>query len=197
MKFIVSLALIASLAFAASANAQSNDNAFYATAGVANLDSSVSNASSDTQGTVGIGYKFTKRASVELTAPVGSFDTDLSYPAGTLIEAQYRPYTLSVTYNLLPNSKFQPYVGAGYTYLDTNAKAVGLISGTALSAKSDRSFSARIGADYNFNNNWFIRGDVTAITQTKLVVDVAGGIAPIVNESSDPTIYSLSAGFRF
>lgn len=195
MKLIHTFALIAGLAFSASAAA--SDNSFYATVGASHLNTSVGNADEDTQAVVGFGYQFNDRAAIELNAPVGSFDTDLSYPAGDLIEASYRPYTLSATYSLLPNSKFQPYVGVGYTYVDIDARAQGPIAGTPLSAKNDRSFSARVGADYNFNESWFIRGDITASTQAQLIIDVAGVPTSLVDESADPVTYTLSGGFRF
>ena len=108
---------------------------------------------------------------------------------------KHLPPTVSLQYHFLPDSTFQPYIGAGINYTTFfSEKTYGLLEGSSLSLDSSWGLAAEVGADFMLGDTWFLNVNVRYIdieTDAKLDGDPLGTVA------IDPMVYGAHVGLRF
>lgn len=109
------------------------------------------------------------------------------------------------------DSKFRPYVGAGFMYahftnfkLDSSVSSyLALGNARVTRVKIDDAVApvAFIGADYNINKNWFATASVSYVhLSTDAELDLQRGSTPITAKSKieiNPIVTYLGVGYRF
>lgn len=146
-----------------------------------------------------ISYYFTKNIAVEAIAAItrhnvsanGTSSGDVGLGKVTLL-----PPTVTAQYHFMPDSKFNPYLGAGinYTYFFDHKTTKG---SAATKIRYDNTFNPAIqaGFDYNVAGNWFMNVDVKHIF-LKTVAKINGG-SIMADVNLDPTIVGVGLGYRF
>jgi outer membrane protein len=145
------------------------------------------------------GYYLTKNWAVSLTAgwpprahihPAGSISG-----FGKLGIATYGPATLTVHYHFTGLGRFQPYIGAGPTFLIGIRNQDRLIQN--LDLQNSIGIAGQIGFDYMLNNRWGVFLDVKkAYLRTKETGTIGG--APIIGKVKlDPLVISTGVTYRF
>jgi outer membrane protein len=147
--------------------------------------------------TGGVGYRFTPSFFVDLNSGI----TDSSHSVqlaglGEVAELDQRPVTLSVSYQFLPDSKFRPYLTAGYGWnLVSGEKSQGALNGLGLDVEDGSGFVWGAGADVFINENWFIRGD---FKQMDFDADVSvESLGNVGTANVDPWLFNFSIGYQF
>jgi len=198
---LVALALAG--AFATSA-ASAQD--FTATLGFQNTDPKSDNGTlaggdatvnDDSSLTGSFAYGFNENFSVELWSGLANYDTDVSIAGpGTVASVKHRPTTLSLNYQLLPESSFRPFIGAGYGWISVSGEqSLGALAGLSISGSNANGISLTLGADYYVNDSFFLRADVRKLDfDTDVTVETLGNVG---TAEVDPLVYGISAGFRF
>jgi outer membrane protein len=158
-------------------------------------------------------YQWKKNWAVELLAAY-PFEHDISVEGlGKVGSTKHLPPTLSLQYHFLPDSKFQPYVGAGVNYtifFDEDEDGTLAALGGSLEL-DDNSFglAGQVGFDYMFNDKWFINLDLRyiaidteakvtlpAISDPAVPIDFPGGTLE-ADVDIDPWVYGINVGFKF
>lgn len=106
------------------------------------------------------------------------------------------PPTLTMQYHFLPESGFNPYVGAGINYTHFYNVTNGPVS---LSTHYGDSVgpALQIGADFAFNDNWSLNVDVKQIfMKSNVHVNTALGQLS-TRVTINPVIVGLGLGYRF
>jgi outer membrane protein len=155
-------------------------------------------------------WMWTKHVGVELLAAT-PFEHDIKLQGvGKVGSTKHLPPTLSWQWHFFPDSRFQPYVGAGVNwtiFFDDGEEGVLKDIGGTLKLKDNSSvgFAGQVGLDFQLNDRWFINADVRYIkidndaevslpdgnplTGTAATADVSVDI--------DPYVYGLHVGYRF
>jgi len=117
---------------------------------------------------------------------------------------KHLPPTLSLQYYPLSDSNFQPYVGIGLnytTFFDSNTSATldsALNGNTDISLDDSFGVAFQVGADWKFNENWYLNAAVWKIDiETTADISVNGAKAASVDVSIDPVVFMLGVGYAF
>lgn len=132
-------------------------------------------------------------------------DFSVSDPLGTgdnLGEVSHLPPTFTVNYFFMsPESNFQPYVGAGVNYTiffdEEFSKANKAAGFSKLDLDNSFGLSAQVGADYFFNEKWFMNGSVRYIDIDTDARFKLGESTGKVSVDIDPWVYTVSVGYKF
>ena len=123
-------------------------------------------------------------------------------------ETDHLPPTLSVQWRFMPDSKFQPYIGAGMNWTMFSSEkltsdAVDLLESLGVTdpdIKLDDSvgLAAQIGADFFLGEKWLINADFRYI-EIQSDLDVCGdGVCEKAGKVKiDPYVYSIMIGYKF
>jgi outer membrane protein len=116
-----------------------------------------------------------------------------------IAETDHLPPTFSLQYHFLPDSKFQPYVGAGLNYTtffstDVTQDFTDLLGVTKLDLDDSFGLAMQLGADFEFGNNWLINFDVRYIN---IETDAKLDGAKIGTVDINPWVYAIALGRRF
>ena len=220
MRTIIALTLAAAIFMAAPAAMAHEAGDFYVRVGASNVDPDDPNGDIDlTVVDPALGkqdievddawsltftgsYQWKENWAVELLAAY-PFEHDIELEdLGKVGETKHLPPTLSLQYHFLPKGKFQPYVGAGINYtifFDDGPDGTLKDLGGDLEI-DDNSFglAGQIGADYMFNDRWFINADLRYIsieTEAKVTIPGVGTIKEDVD--INPWVYGLNIGYKF
>ena len=160
-------------------------------------------------------YYITKNIAAELILALGTRH-DVSVTPGSALaknlgSVNLLPPTLTAQWHFNPDQTFDPYVGAGFSYvraMDNNLQAE-----AGLPIRISRNSwgpAIQAGFDYNLENKWLINFDVKKIWfDTKVELDgtaVAGGGSPLLNKAGwqkidqldiDPWVISVGFGKKF
>jgi outer membrane protein len=150
---------------------------------------------SATSFTFNISYMMTEAWSLELLAAY-PFKHNIELLDKTKVGSTKQvPPTLSVQYHWAPNSKFQPYVGAGINYTSfSSEKTEGPLEGFNLSLNSSWGWAGEVGADLMLNDQWFLNGSIRYISiESRAKLDGAS----IGKVKINPWVYGLHVGVRF
>lgn len=183
---------------AAQADEAKDETGFYALIGASGANPEASGVSSDTEGSVALGYAFSPHWAAELGSPIRAYRHSLSDgDLGRVATFHARPLEASVLYHFTPDSRFQPYVGVGYAWTRyTDERARGFASGLPVSLDNDRGALGRVGLDYNFgfSDRWLARADVTYLD-----LNPRGHVDgfPTGSLDGDTWKYGLQVGYRF
>ncbi len=160
-----------------------------------------------------VSYYFTKNIAAELILALGTkHDVSISgLAAGATVsnknlgEVNLLPPTLTLQWHFNPDQTFDPYVGAGVSYvraMDRSLRA-DIADGSTRSIHISRdAFGPAIqaGFDYNLENKWLINFDVKKIWfDTKVTLDLNqnGDYKKIDNLDIDPWVISVGFGKKF
>lgn len=161
-----------------------------------------------------ISYYFTKNIAAELVLALGSKHDVNTSSAGALLNSKklgdvnLLPPTLTVQWHFNPDQTFDPYVGAGLTYV--RALEDGLTADTVAGDRPiriDRNSwgpALQAGFDINLTDRWLVNFDVKKIwfdTDVKLDTQGAAGTASgyhkIDKLDIDPWVVSVGFGKKF
>ncbi len=114
---------------------------------------------------------------------------------GEVASLKHHPVTLSANYHFPVNDSFSPYIGLGYSWISVD-DVVGrnALNGADLKIDDASGVTAAVGADYSFNEQWFVRGEARWY---EFESDVTLGGADIGAAEVDPWQFSVFAGLRF
>jgi len=168
--------------------------------GVTNVDPKSNNhpavsVDSATSATINFSYMMTDHWAVELLAAY-PFEHDIYLVGGPEVgSTKHLPPTVSLQYHFLPDSTFQPYIGAGVNYTTFfSEKLYGQLEGAKLSLDDSWGLAAEVGADFILNESWFLNVSVRFIdinSDAKVNGEAFGKV------NIDPWVYGAHAGLRF
>ena len=138
-------------------------------------------------------YFFTRNIAAELilTYPQAHTISLNGTPIGAL---KHLPPTLTAQYHFLPDSSWQPYVGAGLNY--TRFMEVNLLGGAVTVSKDSWGLAAQLGTDYRLNSAWYLNLDAKYVAISTKVSLAATG-TEITRLKLDPWLLSVGVGYRF
>ncbi len=160
-------------------------------------------------------YMYTPHWGIEVLAAL-PYEHDIKVEGlpGTAATVTHLPPTLSLQYHFLPNSAFQPYVGAGLniTWFMDDSKEAGLQAADLLLSEyygteirtgldvdsTSYGLAAQVGFDYTLNENWFVNFDVRYIDiQTDVTLKANGDTVTKTEVAVDPLVYGIHLGYKF
>jgi outer membrane protein len=124
-----------------------------------------------------------------------------------IADIKHLPPTVSTVYYFDSDSKFNPYLGAGFNYTvffdedltsaaDTTLSGLGLTNGD-VELDDSWGLAFQAGFDYQLNEKWFFNASVRWIdidTEAKIKFD--GGNEITADVEIDPFVYTLSVGYK-
>ena len=153
-------------------------------------------------------YYFTKNIAAELILAIGTrHDVSISPGNGAvnknLGSVNLLPPTLTAQWHFMPDTTFDPYVGAGVAYvlgmdrsLTANAPGVG-----SFPIRIDRNMFGGVlqaGLDINLKDKWLINFDVKKLwVGTDVELDLGTGFKKIDSLDIDPWVVSIGFGKKF
>ncbi len=163
-----------------------------------------------------ISYYFTKNIAAELILALGTrHDVSVSGSGGALAKrglgsVNLLPPTLTAQWHFMPDQMFDPYVGAGVSYIRAmdNGLTAQVTGVGGLPIRVDRNAwgpAIQAGFDVNLTDRWLINFDVKKIwfdMDVKLDAAATGGLLPagyrkIDNLDVDPWVISIGVGKKF
>lgn len=156
-----------------------------------------------------ISYYFTKNIAAELILALGTrHDVSISQQGPALNSknlgsVNLLPPTLTAQWHFMPDQMFDPYVGAGVTYvraMDNSLKARTTLGDEPIRIDHNSWGPAvQAGFDVNLTDKWLINFDVKKVwfdTDVKLNVN-GGGWKKIDSLDIDPLVVSVGFGKKF
>lgn len=154
-----------------------------------------SDIDSNAQPTVTLGYKFNPNWSAEAWLPLTRFEHDVKLDGTQSATIEHRPMLFTAQYHFMPDSAFQPFLGAGYGWVNvSDERTTGPIVGTNLNVGSGDGFVGQFGVDFFASSNVFIRADARYFNWKSDVKLNGAGIGEV---EVNPWIYGVSVGYRF
>jgi outer membrane protein len=154
-----------------------------------------------------ISYYVTKNIALELILALGSkHDVSINTKGAVnqnLGEINVLPPTLTVQWHFMPDQTFDPYVGAGVSYLrmmdnGLRANAPGIGSFPIRVQTSNWGAALQAGLDVNLKDGWMINFDVKKIyVDADVKLDLGTGYKKIDTLDIDPLVVSVGVGYRF
>lgn len=150
-------------------------------------------------------YYITKNIAAELILAVGTrHDVTITPGTGTqgknLGSVNLLPPTLTAQWHFNPDQTFDPYIGAGLSYVRAMDNGLqGENNGLPIRV-SRNSFGPAIqaGFDYNLENKWLVNFDIKKIWfDTKVEANVGGTWTKIDQLDVDPWVVSFGFGKKF
>ena len=150
-------------------------------------------------------YYITKNIAAELILAVGTrHDVTITPGTGTqgknLGSVNLLPPTLTAQWHFNPDQTFDPYIGAGLSYVRAMDNGLqGENNGLPIRV-SRNSFGPAIqaGFDYNLENKWLVNFDIKKIWfDTKVEANVGGTWTKIDQLDVDPWVVSVGFGKKF
>ena len=152
---------------------------------------------------IDISYYFTKNIAAEIILALGSRH-DVTVSPGTSLaknlgSVNLLPPTLTAQWHFNPDQTFDPYLGAGLSFV--HAMDNGLQAENGLPIRVSRNAfgpAIQAGFDYNLENKWLLNFDIKKIWfDTKVEANVAGTWTKIDQLNIDPWVVSLGFGRKF
>jgi outer membrane protein len=157
-----------------------------------------------------ISYYFTKNIAAELILALGSkHDVSISPGNGAVAknlgEVNLLPPTLTLQWHFNPDQMFDPYVGAGVSYvramdngLTADATGAGLSRYPIRIDRNNWGAALQAGLDVNLENRWLVNFDVKKIfVDTDVKLNLGDGYRKIDNLDIDPWVISVGFGKKF
>ncbi len=148
---------------------------------------------------VEVGYFITPEIAVSAT---GGFPPTVDFMGrgtvaglGRLGTATYGPAVLTASYHFKGFGKFQPYVGAGPTFLIIFGQKDGAL--TNLKVNNSVGFAGQIGANYMFDEKWGMFVDVKKAYLRTTATGLLGGAATKSDVKLDPLVVHTGLTYRF
>ena len=143
----------------------------------------------------------TRTASADILATGTRHDVKVQSAAGDipLGSVNLLPPTLTLQWHFMPDTMFDPYVGAGLSYVRAMDRS--LNAGGAIPIHIDRNSwgpAVQAGLDINLKDGWLINADVKKIWFDPDVKAQAGGVwYKIDSLDVDPWVVSVGLGKKF
>lgn len=146
-----------------------------------------------------ISYYFTKNIAAELILALGTrhkVEADLNGTKVDLGKVNLLPPTLLAQWHFNPDQTFDPYVGAGISYIRAMDNSLSLPNSTDIHiSRNNWGAALQAGLDFNLENKWLLNVDVKKIWfDTTVRLD---GVGKIDNLDIDPWVVSLGFGKKF
>lgn len=142
-----------------------------------------------------LGYKFNGNWSAEAWLPLMKFKHDVRLDGAKSASIEHRPILLTAQYHFLANSAVQPFIGAGYGWVNVSDESTtGPIAGTNLDVGNGDGFVGQVGVGFYASSNVFIRADARYFDWKSDVKLNGAGIGQV---KVSPWIYGVSVGYRF
>ena len=150
---------------------------------------------SGTSATFNFTYMMTANWAVELLAAY-PFEHDIYLVGGPEVgSTKHLPPTVSLQYHFMPDSAFQPYIGAGINYTTFfSEKLYGPLEGAKLSLDDSWGVAGELGADFMLNDTWLLNVSIRYIT---IDTDAKVNGEPFGKVEIDPWVYGAHVGVRF
>ncbi|MGL6291276.1 MAG: OmpW/AlkL family protein [Silanimonas sp.] len=117
---------------------------------------------------------------------------------GDVVSLKHHPISIGGNWHFLggeTDSSFSPYVGLGYNWTSlSDVRGINALAGAPIEIDDSSGWTAALGSDFNFSEDWFVRGEARYID---FDADVSLSGADIGTASVDPWVWSLQAGYRF
>lgn len=163
-------------------------------------------ADSNTIPELDISYYITKNIAAELILALGSrHDVSVTGSGGAvnhdLGSVNLLPPTLTLQWHFMPDQMFDPYVGAGVTYVRSLDKSLTANAGAVFPIKIDKNMwgpAIQAGFDVNLPDRWLINFDVKKIwVDTDVELNLGTGDKKIDELDIDPWVISVGFGKKF
>lgn len=146
-----------------------------------------------------ISYYFTKNIAAELILALGTrhkVEADLNGTKVDLGKVNLLPPTLLAQWHFNPDQTFDPYVGAGISYIRAMDNSLSLPDSTDIHiSRNNWGAALQAGLDFNLENKWLLNVDVKKIWfDTTVRLD---GVGKIDNLDIDPWVVSVGFGKKF
>lgn len=149
----------------------------------------------DAEPVLTLGYRFDGNWSAEAWLPLTKFKHDVRLDGARSARIKHMPLLLTAQYRFLPGNSVQPFVGAGYGWVDvTGERTTGPIAGTHLDVKRNDGITAQLGVDFFATDNLFVRAEARYFDWTSKVTLNGADIGKV---KVDPWIYGVSIGYAF
>lgn len=153
-----------------------------------------------------ISYYVTKNIALELILALGTkHDVNVSSAGAVnpkLGEVNLLPPTLTAQWHFMPDQTFDPYLGAGVSYvraMDNGLTAVA--GGVGYPIRIDRNnwgVALQAGFDINLTDKWLVNFDVKKIwVDTDVKLNLGTGYRKIDSLDIDPLVVSVGIGKKF
>lgn len=154
-----------------------------------------------------ISYYLTNNIALELILALGSEHNVSIDSAGAVNQSLGKldvlPPTLTAQWHFLPDQTFDPYVGAGVSYLrmmnnNLTANAPGVGSFPITVDRNNWGGALQVGVDINLDDGWLVNLDVKKIwVETDVKLNLGTGFKVIDTLDIDPTVVSIGIGKKF
>jgi outer membrane protein len=143
-----------------------------------------------------VAYHFADNWSAEIWTGLSKYEHDVSLAGlGTVGSVEHRPTTLGVNYHFMKDSKFRPFIGLGYGWVNVSGEqSAGALAGAVLRGDNSSGLTANVGADYYVSDSFFLRGDIRYLNFDS---DITVNGAAVGTANVDPIVYGISAGIAF
>jgi len=131
------------------------------------------------------------------------FNHDIKLGDTKIAETDHLPPTFSMQYHFLPDSTFQPYVGAGLNYTtffstDIEQVLTDLTGFTDIDLDDSFGLALQLGADWTFGNRWLVNFDLRYIDiESDLTASDGVDSVDVGTVAIDPWVYSINLGYTF
>ncbi len=146
-------------------------------------------------------YYFTKNIAAELILATGTRHTVTANVAGTatdLGKVNLLPPTLLAQWHFNPDQTFDPYVGAGISYVRAMDNNLNLGPIPITIERNNWGVALQAGMDYNLENKWLLNVDVKKMWfDTTVKADLGSGYTKIDQLDIDPWVVSVGFGKKF
>jgi outer membrane protein len=156
---------------------------------------------SNTIAEVDFSYYITKNIAAELILALGTkhdVTANLNGAKTGLGEVNLLPPTLTVQWHFMPDQTFDPYVGAGVSYVRAMDNGLNLGAVPIRIDRSNWGGALQAGFDVNLADKWLVNFDVKKIWfDTTVKADLGGGYQKIDQLDIDPLVVSVGIGKKF
>lgn len=150
----------------------------------------------DTQLGLILGRHLSPNLAIELLAAT-PFSHTARLNGAEAVDFKHLPPTLSLQWYFAPESKVNPFVGAGlnYTFVyDEEPVTGGPVAGTKIGIDNSFGLAAQAGLQVKLNDSWDLVLDARYID---IDADVKVNGAKVGTVNVDPMVYGLTFGYRF
>jgi outer membrane protein len=146
-------------------------------------------------------YYITKNIAAELILATGTRHTVTANILGTatdLGKVNLLPPTLLAQWHFNPDQTFDPYLGAGFSYVRAMDNNLNLGAVPITIDRNNWGIALQAGMDYNLDNKWLLNVDVKKIWfDTTVKADLGSGYTKIDQLDVDPWVVSVGFGKKF
>lgn len=141
-----------------------------------------------------IGRRLNPNLSIELLASA-PFEHSVALNGTDALDFKHLPPTLSLVYGFAPESRVNPFIGAGVNYTWTfGEREYGPLAGTRVKLANSWGLAAQAGLAFEVNERWDIVLDARWID---INADVRVDGAGVGKVSVDPLVFGLHLGYNF